>query len=90
MNVLSLFKPAKSQAEPDTAPDLSQTRWTVGWRDENDVFYAAPTSGMTIAQVFAELSEFFDSEADSENCLPSSFFVMQSPAAVEECVQEPW
>ena len=74
MSILSFLKP-----KAEVAPDLSNTRWNIGWRDENDVFYATPSTGQTVAEVFAELSSFLD-EAVTDD-VPMSFFVERAPDA---------
>ena len=68
MSLLSSLKP-----KTEVAPDLSNTRWNIGWRDENDVFYYTPSTGHTVAEVFAELSSFLD-EAVTDD-VRMSFFV---------------
>ena len=78
MSILSFL----SKPKPEVAPDLSNTRWNIGWRDENDVFYATPSKGHTVAEVFAELSSFLDEAATSDS--PMSFFVERGLDADEE------
>ena len=70
MSILSFLSKPKAD---DVAPDLSNTRWNIGWRDENDVFFDTPTTGHTVAEVFAELSSFLD-DAATLDC-PMTFFV---------------
>ena len=78
MSILSFL----SKPKAEVAPDLSNTRWNIGWRDENDVFYVTPSTGHTVAEVFAELSSFLD-EAVTDD-VPMSFFIERGLDADEE------